>query len=68
MTPTELRQALNGEVAYWRRCIPGTDTSRKAAQAIVRALAAHVWLHDQVPFDVLGMVRREAQGLSPVEH
>lgn len=62
----EIRTAFSDALGYYRRVIPGTDTARKAAAAIVRALDAYPWLNDQIPFSVAAMARREAQGLPPV--
>lgn len=63
-SPSGLRQALNEELAYWYRA--RGEQSRKSAAEIVKVLNANPWLNDQVPNSYQGMLRREAQGLSPV--
>ncbi len=67
MTPAEKRNALSDEIAYYRRCIPGRHAAQESARRIVRALENYPVMHDQIPYDVLGMVRREAKNLPPVE-
>lgn len=60
MTPVELRHAFNDAIDYYRRCWPDTHARRHAAQALLRALRAHPWLQDQIPFDVLGLAQKDA--------
>jgi hypothetical protein len=66
MKATSIRNALSDEFDYYTRTIRGTDTSRKSAVRIVRILDRWPWANN-LPHDRDTMIRREAQGLPPVE-
>lgn len=65
MTPAQIRMTLNETIDAWRRSMG--ETANANARLIVRAVETYPWLLDQVPNDVMGMCRRMAKGLSPVD-
>ena len=61
-----VRTLLNEEMSYYRRCIPCRDAAQKSARRIMKLIELHPYLVDQIPFDRLGMIRRESENLSPI--
>ncbi len=61
MTPVELRQAFNELIGAYRRSWPNTYTRTAMALHLLAGLAAHPWLIDQIPWDVLDMAQEDAR-------
>lgn len=58
VSPAQIRRDLNAAVSLVTGPVPASSrVYLEACQTIADTLEAHPWAHDQVPFDVQGIVR-----------
>lgn len=61
MSPVQIRQSFNRAIGEYRDSWHRGPTKKKtAALKVAKVLSKHPWLHDQIPYDILGLVQKDS--------